>query len=123
MEEKNGLVCLCGILFWGNVFGERRAAFCCRSDGEEISVAICIAAGEGRVLADSKCFVGSVQFGDWVFVGVSCGGFFDSRHLGRGGVGSGRVGDGGDAGVEFWEGLWREIVGRVVGPRAIYLWA
>jgi|SRR5580658_3568621 hypothetical protein len=59
-EEKDGLVCLCGFLFWRNVFGERGAAFCCRSDGEEISFAICFTAGEGRIFADGECFVGSV---------------------------------------------------------------
>src|ERR1700677_2659076 len=60
MEEKNGLVCLCGLLFWGNVFGERGAAFCCRSDGEAVSVAVCFAAGEGRVFGDGECFVGGI---------------------------------------------------------------
>src|ERR1700677_4083687 len=97
------------LTFWGNVFGERGAAFCCRSDGEAVSVAVCFAAGEGRVFGDGECFVGGISFGDWVFIGVSRGGFFDSGHLGCAGVGNWRVGDGGDVGLEFWEDLWGEV--------------
>ena len=46
-RRKYGLACLCGLLFWGIVFGERSAALCCRSDGEEISVTVRFAAGKG----------------------------------------------------------------------------